>query len=234
MMPPAVRPDSPPEARYSLVSRLSTSSPTYPASVKVVASPMTTGTFSTLASAWTRSVLPEPVGPISRTLDRSMGTCIRSGASSRGSGPVTLPVERSPSASRLKWLLTATASFRLAACWPTTWRSRWATSDLGLGTEPSRSAQVGGGVGWFWDGTGTFGATGHGDSEVGAHGDRAASCSDGLCFPGRCQLERSSGRHRCRGPDRRKSGEPAAVLASVFGCRKMHARTGTTTTRTKT
>ncbi len=46
----------------------STSSPTYPASVRVVASAMTNGTSSSRASVWASSVLPEPVGPISRML----------------------------------------------------------------------------------------------------------------------------------------------------------------------
>ena len=49
----------------------STSSPTYPASVSVVASPMANGTFNTRASDLASSVLPLPVGPISRTLDLS-------------------------------------------------------------------------------------------------------------------------------------------------------------------
>jgi hypothetical protein len=46
----------------------STSSPTYPASVSVVASTMVKGTERSLASVWASSVLPVPVGPISRML----------------------------------------------------------------------------------------------------------------------------------------------------------------------
>ena len=41
----------------------STSSPTYPASVSVVASAIANGTFKILANVWARSVLPHPVGP---------------------------------------------------------------------------------------------------------------------------------------------------------------------------
>src|SRR5712672_1648404 len=47
----------------------STSSPTYPASVSVVASAMVNGTSRMRASVCASSVLPEPVGPISRMLD---------------------------------------------------------------------------------------------------------------------------------------------------------------------
>jgi len=47
----------------------STSSPTYPASVSVVASAMVNGTRSILASVWASSVLPEPVGPINKIFD---------------------------------------------------------------------------------------------------------------------------------------------------------------------
>ena len=46
----------------------STSSPTYPASVSVVASAIENGTFSILASVCARSVFPEPVGPSNNTL----------------------------------------------------------------------------------------------------------------------------------------------------------------------
>ena len=41
----------------------STSSPTYPASVNVVASAIANGTFKNFANVWAKSVLPEPVGP---------------------------------------------------------------------------------------------------------------------------------------------------------------------------
>jgi hypothetical protein len=47
----------------------STSSPTYPASVSVVASTMVNGTERSLARVCARSVLPVPVGPINRMLD---------------------------------------------------------------------------------------------------------------------------------------------------------------------
>ena len=52
----------------------STSSPTYPASVSVVASTMVKGTWSTRASVWASSVLPTPVLPMSRMLDLSSST----------------------------------------------------------------------------------------------------------------------------------------------------------------
>ena len=46
----------------------STSSPTYPASVKVVASAMVNGTSSNLARVCANKVLPLPVGPRRRIL----------------------------------------------------------------------------------------------------------------------------------------------------------------------
>ena len=46
----------------------STSSPTYPASVRVVASAIVNGTFRSLASVSASSVLPQPVGPMRSTL----------------------------------------------------------------------------------------------------------------------------------------------------------------------
>ena len=46
----------------------STSSPTYPASVSVVASAIVNGTLSNLANVSAKSVLPDPVGPISKIL----------------------------------------------------------------------------------------------------------------------------------------------------------------------
>ena len=46
----------------------STSSPTYPASVRLVASATTKGTFKYLATDLASRVLPDPVGPIKRTL----------------------------------------------------------------------------------------------------------------------------------------------------------------------
>ena len=59
---------SPPAACSSFRMMFSTSSPTYPASVSVVASTMAKGTESILASVWASSVLPVPVGPTSRML----------------------------------------------------------------------------------------------------------------------------------------------------------------------
>ena len=47
----------------------STSSPTYPASVRVVASAIVNGTRSIFASVWASNVLPDPVGPIIRMFD---------------------------------------------------------------------------------------------------------------------------------------------------------------------
>ena len=52
----------------------STSSPTYPASVRAVASAMANGTLSMRASVWARRVLPHPVGPIRRMLDLESST----------------------------------------------------------------------------------------------------------------------------------------------------------------
>ena len=46
----------------------STSSPTYPASVNVVASAIANGTSNILASVCANKVLPTPVGPKSKTL----------------------------------------------------------------------------------------------------------------------------------------------------------------------
>ncbi len=55
----------------------STSSPTYPASVSVVASTMVNGTESNLASVCASSVLPVPVGPISMMFDLFSSTSLR-------------------------------------------------------------------------------------------------------------------------------------------------------------
>ena len=46
----------------------STSSPTYPASVSVVASAIANGTFNILARVWASNVFPHPVGPNNNTL----------------------------------------------------------------------------------------------------------------------------------------------------------------------
>ena len=50
-------------AWISFKSIFSTSSPTYPASVNVVASAIANGTFNILARVCASNVLPEPVGP---------------------------------------------------------------------------------------------------------------------------------------------------------------------------
>jgi hypothetical protein len=59
---------SPCAACRSLRMMFSTSSPTYPASVKVVASTMQKGTRRSFASVWARRVFPVPVAPMSRML----------------------------------------------------------------------------------------------------------------------------------------------------------------------
>jgi hypothetical protein len=69
-------------AAWSSRSRMfSTSSPTYPASVSVVASPMAKGTLSMRASVLASSVLPHPVGPTMSTLDFSNSTSFSSALS---------------------------------------------------------------------------------------------------------------------------------------------------------
>mmetsp|Transcript_4193 Transcript_4193/g.16674 ORF Transcript_4193/g.16674 Transcript_4193/m.16674 type:complete len:474 (-) Transcript_4193:558-1979(-) len=70
----------------SLCSRDSTSSPTYPACVSVVASADANGTRTKSASVFARSVLPDPVGPQSSTLDFSSRTSFRTEASA-GNAP---------------------------------------------------------------------------------------------------------------------------------------------------
>ena len=54
----------------------STSSPTYPASVRDVASAMAKGTSSTLASVSASRVLPEPAGPVRRMFDLCSSTSV--------------------------------------------------------------------------------------------------------------------------------------------------------------
>ena len=73
-MPISARGTSKSAAVMSLSRMFSTSSPTYPASVSVVASAMAKGTFSVRASVWARSVLPEPVGPMSMMFDLASST----------------------------------------------------------------------------------------------------------------------------------------------------------------
>src|SRR5271157_5283029 len=132
-------------------SRVSTSSPTYPASVRLVASPMTSGTFKYAARDLTRWVLPEPEGPISRMLDFSTTTSRRSASATIGSGAP----QSQASTSRLKWLETPRARRLLAMSCPITYWSRWATRVLGDGIE-ARSASfdgrsgggTGSGTGW--------------------------------------------------------------------------------------
>ena len=54
----------------------STSSPTYPASVSVVASATANGTSKNLAKVYARRVFPLPVGPISKIFDLSNSTLL--------------------------------------------------------------------------------------------------------------------------------------------------------------
>ena len=81
----------------------STSSPTYPASVSVVASTIANGTSRILASVCAINVLPVPVGPISRMLDFCSSTSL---------------LRSRFMWTRLQWLYTATASFFLVAFLP--------------------------------------------------------------------------------------------------------------------
>ena len=67
-MPRCARSISPLALVRSLVTILSTSSPTYPASVSVVASHIAKGTFKKSAMLCAIRVLPLPVGPINITL----------------------------------------------------------------------------------------------------------------------------------------------------------------------
>ena len=67
-MPISARSVSKSAAVMSFRRMFSTSSPTYPASVSVVASAMANGTRSVRASVWARSVFPDPVGPKSMML----------------------------------------------------------------------------------------------------------------------------------------------------------------------
>ena len=57
------------KARSNLRMMFSTSSPTYPASVNVVASAIVKGTSKIRANVCANRVLPHPVGPISKILD---------------------------------------------------------------------------------------------------------------------------------------------------------------------
>ena len=68
---------SPLAACSSLRMMFSTSSPTYPASVSVVASTIVNGTDRSLASVCASSVLPVPVGPISMMFDLLSSTSFR-------------------------------------------------------------------------------------------------------------------------------------------------------------
>ena len=54
---------------YNRNNMFSTSSPTYPASVRVVASATANGTSNIFANVCASKVLPEPVGPTSNMLD---------------------------------------------------------------------------------------------------------------------------------------------------------------------
>ena len=78
IIPRSARAISPSAFWISFKRIFSTSSPTYPASVKVVASAIAKGTFIFCARVRANSVFPEPVGPISKTLDFSITTAFRS------------------------------------------------------------------------------------------------------------------------------------------------------------
>src|SRR5271165_1140144 len=131
-------------------SKDSTSSPTYPASVRLVASPMTSGTFKYAARDLTRWVFPEPEGPISRMLLFSTTTSRRSGSATMGSGASRSQV----STRRLKWLLTPRARRLLAMACPITNWSRWATRVLGAGIDAKRASFEGRSGGGAGSGTG--------------------------------------------------------------------------------
>ncbi len=82
-MPICARSTSPSAAVISLSRMFSTSSPTYPASVRVVASAMAKGTSRKRARVCASRVLPVPVGPSSRMLDFAISTSsLPSGTSS--------------------------------------------------------------------------------------------------------------------------------------------------------
>ena len=68
MIPRSAFSTFPSAERRSFVKMVSTSSPTYPASVREVQSAIAKGTSSIFATVWASRVFPLPVGPISRTL----------------------------------------------------------------------------------------------------------------------------------------------------------------------
>src|SRR5690606_2844644 len=102
----------------------STSLPTYPTSVKRVASTFTNGALARVARRRAISVLPTPVGPIIR-----MFLGITSLRSSSGS------------CARRQRLRSAIATARLAEAWPTMWRSSSCTIWRGVMVEDD--------PGWF-------------------------------------------------------------------------------------
>src|SRR5438270_13268034 len=108
----------------------STSSPTYPASVSVVASAMQNGTSRIFASVLASKVLPDPVGPIRRILLFSIST------SANGSGwkAADESVGAPACMTRLKWLWTATERVFFAMSCPMTYWSRDRRISAGLGT----------------------------------------------------------------------------------------------------
>src|SRR5208337_3269696 len=130
---------SPSAVRINFDSRDSTSSPTYPASVRLVASPVTSGTLRYEARDLTRWVLPDPEGPISRMLLFSIRTLCKSGSATMGSGASLSQA----STSLLKWLETPKASRLFAMSCPITCWSRWATRVLGDGIEARRASLEG-------------------------------------------------------------------------------------------
>jgi hypothetical protein len=83
--------------------------------VKRVASTLTNGALASVASRRAISVLPTPVGPIIRMFFGI--TSLRSSSSS---------------CARRQRLRSAIATARLAACWPTMWRSSSCTISRGV------------------------------------------------------------------------------------------------------
>ena len=93
----------------------STSRPTYPTSVNLVASTLRNGAWASFASRRAISVLPTPVGPIIRMFLGATSARIASG-----------------SLRRRRWLRSATATARFALCWPMMWRSSASTTSRGV------------------------------------------------------------------------------------------------------
>src|SRR5215472_7742822 len=80
---------------------------------------MANGTSRMRARVWAMSVLPVPVGPISKMLDFDNSTSV---------------LRIRFIWMRLQWLYTATASFFLVGSWPITYESRNSLTSSGLGS----------------------------------------------------------------------------------------------------